>query len=54
VALVLQASDVAILGSAMVVPAAACLVLSLLACSGIANGTWRVRRPTRPTRAVSA
>jgi hypothetical protein len=54
VALVLQASDVAILGSAMVAPAVACLVLALLACSGITHGTWRVRRPIRPTRAVSA
>ena len=28
----------------MVVPAAACLVLSCLACRGIGESTWRVRR----------
>lgn len=54
VALGLQGSDVTFLHSAMVVPAAVCLVLSLLACGEIAQGSWRVRRPTRATGAASA
>jgi hypothetical protein len=44
VALGLQASDVAVLHSVMAVAAAVFLVLSLLACSGISESTWRVRR----------
>jgi hypothetical protein len=44
VSLVLQASDVAVLQTAMVVPAAVFLVLSLFACRGIGTTSWRVRR----------
>ena len=44
VALGLQASDVAVLHSVMAVSAAVFLVLSLFACSGISESTWRVRR----------
>ena len=37
----------AALRSAMAIPAAVCLVLSLLACATIGEGSWRVRRPAR-------
>lgn len=47
VALGLQASDVEWLHSAMVAPAAILLILSALACPGIAESAWRVRRPAR-------
>jgi hypothetical protein len=52
VSLVLQASDVDVLRTAMVVPAVLCLVSSLLAYTRISNGAWRVRRPSRPTAAA--
>jgi hypothetical protein len=54
VSLALQAADVAVLQATMPVPAVVCLVGSLLACSGISDGPWRVRRPARATGAVSA
>ena len=44
VSLALQASDVAALQVAMVVPAAVCFVASLFACRGIGVRAWRVRR----------
>jgi hypothetical protein len=44
VALGLQASDVAMLHSVMVLAAVVFLVLSLFACAGISESTWRVRR----------
>jgi hypothetical protein len=53
IALALQGSEVAALRTAMVVPAAACLVLSCLACRGIGESTWRVRR-ARPAGTASA
>ena len=54
VALALQGSDVAWLQVAMVVPAAACLVASLVACREIGDRAWRVRRPAHGKRAASA
>jgi len=45
VALGLQASDVAALNSTMVVPAAACFVLSLFAWRHVGQGSRRVRHP---------
>jgi hypothetical protein len=54
IALGLQASDAAFLHSAMVVPAAVCLILSLVACQDIGQGSWRVERSARHTDAASA
>ena len=54
VALALQGSDVAWLQVAMVVPAAACLVASLVACREIGDRAWRVRRQAHGKRAASA
>lgn len=54
ISLALQASDVSALHATMVVPAAVCLVASLLAYSGISNGAWRVRLPARAARATPA
>ena len=53
VALALQASDVPLLRSTMAVPAAACLVLSLVACSHLVEASWRVRRPAGAGDAAS-
>lgn len=53
IALVLQGSQVGALHTVMVVPALAFLVLSCLACRGIGESTWRVRR-ARPAGAASA
>jgi hypothetical protein len=44
ISLALQASDVAALQTVMLVPAAVCLIGSLLAYSVITTGAWRVRR----------
>jgi hypothetical protein len=49
-ALMLQGSDVALLKTVMVVPAAACVVLALLVCQGLGETAWRVRH----ARAASA
>jgi hypothetical protein len=38
----------------MVIPAAVCLVLSVLACGEIAHGSWRVRRPAGAADPASA
>ena len=54
VALALQASDLAVLHWAMGVAALACLLLSLLVCRGIGDGSWQVRRPARTSGAASA
>lgn len=51
VSLGLQASDVAILRSVMIVPAVACLIASLVVIQDAGEGRWRVRRSVR---AVSA
>jgi hypothetical protein len=54
VSLALQASDVAALRIVMVVPAAVCLVLSVLVCPAMGESAWRVQRPDRPSPAASA
>jgi hypothetical protein len=54
VSLGLQAADVHVLRTAMVVPAAICLVLSIVACRSMGEGAWRVRRLGRSTGAASA
>ena len=54
VSLGLQAADVDVLRTAMVVPAAGCLVLSILACRSMGEGAWRVRRLDRPSGAAPA
>jgi hypothetical protein len=51
ISLGLQASEVAILHTVMVVPAVGCLIASLLVIGDAGEGRWRVRRPVR---AVSA
>jgi hypothetical protein len=53
VSLGLQASDVAVLRTAMVLPAAVFLVLSLVVCADIDEGAWRVQRISRPANAAS-
>jgi hypothetical protein len=52
--LALQASEVGLLRSAMILPAVVCLLVSLFACSVITDGRWRVRRPARSADAASA
>jgi len=54
VSLVLQASASAVLSATMVIPAVVCLVLSLVACRDIGQGSWRVRRAAGATDAASA
>jgi hypothetical protein len=54
VALALQASDVAVLHSTMIVVAAGCLIASLFVCRDIGEGAWRVRRPAGAGDAASA
>jgi hypothetical protein len=54
VAIMLQASDVALLDSTMVVAAVLCLLLSLASCQGIGERPWRVRRRVRVTGPASA
>jgi hypothetical protein len=51
VSLGLQASDVRILHSVMVVPAVACLIASLVVIGDAGEGRWRVRRSVRPVSA---
>jgi len=53
VALVLQASDVQLLRATMALPAAACLLLALFACSHVAGASWHVRRPAGAGDSVS-
>ena len=43
-AIILYASDVALLDATMVVAGVLCLLLSLVACQGIGERPWRVRR----------
>jgi hypothetical protein len=54
VALGLQASDVRALHSAMVVPAAVCLVLSVVVCRDAGDGAWHVERSPRAGGTASA
>jgi len=54
ISLVLQASHASALHATMIVPAAVCLVASVLTYSGISAGAWRVRRPARAARATPA
>jgi hypothetical protein len=54
VALGLQASDVAVLRTAMIVPAVACLLAALAVCQGVGDGSGRVRRSAETPRAASA
>ena len=51
VSLGLQASDVAILRSVMIVPAVACLIASLVVIQDAGEGRWRVRRAVRAASA---
>jgi hypothetical protein len=54
VCLALQASELALLHSTMLVPAAVCLLSSLFAYSVITDAPWRVRRATRSAGPASA
>jgi hypothetical protein len=54
VALGLQASDVAVLRTAMIIPAAVCLLAALAVCQGVGDGSGRVRRSAETSRAASA
>jgi hypothetical protein len=54
VALGLQASDVTVLHTVMVVPAAVFFVLSLVVCRDIDEGAWRVQRFSRVPDTASA
>ena len=49
--LVLQASDVEVLRSVMVVPAVVCLIASLIVIGDAGEGRWSVRRPVRAASA---
>ena len=53
VAIVLQASEVAILHWTMIVPAVVCLLASLVAIRDVSDSRWRVRRSARAGAAVS-
>jgi hypothetical protein len=53
-ALGLQGSAVETFRATMVVPAVACLLLSLLACRDVSQDTWRVRRSAGRGAAASA
>ena len=54
VALGLQASEVAVLRTAMIVPAAGCILAALAVCQGVGDGPGRTRRSAETPRAASA
>lgn len=53
-ALALQGSEEPVLRAVMPVPAAVCLILSVLAAQDVADASWRVQRSVKPAGPASA